>query len=231
MKGKKAKKGNLKARIWIVSTVIALMFSLGGYFIVNVLISDKGGKRERQIHMVTLLKPPPLPEIEELPPEPEIEEEVIEEELDMPNEDLLNDGEDMTDPGESLGLDADGVAGSDGFGLVSNKGGKALIGGDMGNSALLRKFAWYTQIIQDRIREHIQKQLDEEGGIPDGKLEATVRIVLDERGQIKAFKIIDSSGSPNMDTAINVALKQVDIDMPPPYDMPRSIKIKVSSKG
>jgi TonB family protein len=149
----------------------------------------------------------------------------------MPNEDMLNDGEEMTDPGESLGLDADGVAGSDGFGLVSNRGGRALIGGDTGNSALLRKYAWYTQIIQDRIREHLQKQLDDDGGIPDGNLEATVRIVLDEMGQIKAFKIVDSSGSNNMDNAINVALRQVDIDMPPPYDMPKSIKIKVSSKG
>jgi len=230
MKQKK-KKRNPKVQIWILSSVIAAIFVLGGFFIIKALVSDSGVKRERQIQMVTLMKPPPPPppEIEEQPPEPEVEEEIVEPE--EANDETLDDGEEMTDPGENLGLDADGVAGADGFGLVAKKGGRALIGSDMGNSALLRKFAWYTQMIQDQIQEKLRKQFDKDGGIPDGKLEATVKIVLSEKGRINAFKIVDSSGSSKLDSAINVALTQVDVDMAPPYDMPRSIKIKVSSKG
>jgi len=231
MMGEKNKKRNLKMRIWILSTVIASVFALGGFFIIRALISDSGVKRERQIQMVTLMKPPPPPppELEEQPPEPEVEEEIIE--PDEANDEMTDEGDEMTDPGDNLGLDADGVAGADGFGLVSKKGGRALIGEGMGNSAMLKKFAWYTQMIQDQIQANLRKQFDNEGGIPDGSLEATVKIVLNETGQVSAFKIVDSSGSHKLDSAINIALKKVDIDMPPPYDMPRSIKIKVSSKG
>lgn len=225
-------KRNPKVRIYILSTLIALIFALGGFFIIRSLISDDGSKRDRQIHMVTLMKPPPPPEIEEEPPpEPEIEEKILEPEPDEANEDTLNDAEELTDPGENLGLDTDGVAGSDPFGLIAKKGGMALIGGDMGNSALLKKYAWYTQMIQERIRENLQRELEKDGGIPDGNLEAVVRIVLDKMGRITSFMIVGSSGSHKMDNAINIALKQIDIETAPPDDMPRSLKIKVSSKG
>lgn len=230
--GEKNRKKNLKIRIWILSAAIAGIFLLGVFFIIRALVSDNGSRRERQIQMVTLMKPPPPPpppEIEEQPPEPEVEEKIVEPE--QANDESIDEGDEMTDPGENLGLDADGVAGADGFGLVAKKGGKALIGGDMGNSALLRKFAWYTRMIQAQIQDNLRKLFDKDGGLPDGTLEATVRIVLNDRGRINAFKIVDSSGNSRLDMAINKALKQVDIDMAPPYDMPRSIKIKVSSKG
>lgn len=227
----RTRKKNPRTRIWIMSTVIAFIFALGGFFIINALISGDDTKRERQIQMISLISPPPPPEIEETPPEPEVEEEIIEPEPEAASDEMLSEGEEMNDPGESLGLDMDASAGSDGFNLVSKKGGRALIGEGEGNSALLRKYAWYTRMIQDRIRENLRKELEKKGGIPDGSLEAVVRIILDEMGQIKAHKIVGSSGSSKMDDAIELALRGIDIDMPPPYDMPKSIKIKVSSKG
>jgi TonB family protein len=231
MTGKKKKIS--QAVIWLLSTVMALVFVGVGFFIIKALILDDGTKRKRQIQMVTLLKPPPPPEIEERPPEPEIKEkeEILEPEtLDLPDENS-NDSETSTEPGDNLGLDSEGVAGSDGFGLISKKGGIPLIGSDFGNSDLLRRFSWYTQMIQDQIREFIQKELEKEGGIPEGTLEATVRIVIDEEGKITAFNIVGSSGSHNMDSAISIAMKLVDMDRPPPEGMPRTLKIRVSSKG
>jgi TonB family protein len=231
MPGKK-KKRNPKVLIWLFSTIIILMLVSGGFFVIKLLISDDGSKRKRQIQMVTLLKPPPPPEIEEEPPEPEIkEEEILEPEPEETHNEISDEAEGDQEAGDELGLDAEGVAGSDGFGLIAKKGGAALIGGGSGNSGLLRKYAWYTQMIQERIRENLQKELDKEGGVPEGNLEATVRIVLDEEGRITSFKIVGSSGSHEMDNAIDTALKLVNVDEPPPDGMPRAIKVKVSSKG
>jgi TonB family protein len=231
MTGKK-KKNISRVLIWLFSTIIILILVAGGFFVIKALISDDGSKRKRQIQMVTLLKPPPPPEIEEEPPEPEIkEEEIVELEPEEVHEEISDGSEDASEAGDALGLDSDGVAGSDGFGLIAKKGGKALIGGDLGNSGLLKRFSWYTQIVQDQIREYLQKELEKEGGIPEGDLQAIVRIVLDEKGNITKFNIVGSSGSNKMDNAIETTMKLIAINEPPPNGMPKAIKIRVSSKG
>jgi TonB family protein len=232
MTGKK-KKNISKALIWLFSTIIILVFVGGCLFVIKILISDDGTKRKRQIQMVTLLKPPPPPKIEEKLPEPEIKEkeEILEPDPEEAHEEISDGSEDTSVAGDNLGLDSDGVAGSDGFGLIAKKGGKALIGGDLGNSGLLKQFSWYTQMVQDRIRQYLQKELEKNGGIPEGDLQAIVRIVLDEKGKITKFNIVGSSGSNKMDTAIKTALPLINIEEPPPNGMPKAIKIRVSSKG
>ena len=225
------KKNSTQRTIMLISTVVAVLLIVAGIFIVKSLISDDGNKRKRAVQMVTLMKPPPPPEIEEKPPEPEIKkEEILEPEPEETHEEMA-DSESDQEAGSDLGIDADGVAGSDGFGLVAKKGGKALIGGDSGNSSLLKRYAWYTQMLQDRIQERLQKELERTGGIPEGDHQATVRIVMDDDGNIITCQIVGSSGNHKMDTAINSAVKTATIDEPPPYEMPKAIKLKISSKG
>lgn len=229
MTGKKNK--SPQRTIILISTVVAVFIMVVGIFIVKVLISDDGSKRKRAVQMVTIMKPPPPPEIEETPPEPEIkEEEIIEPEPEENFEEMEDAGADQ-DAGSNLGLDADGVAGSDAFNLYANKGGRALIGGDDSNVGLLRRFAWYTQMLQDRIQERLRKELEGTGGIPEGEHQATVRIVMDDNGNIINCKIVGSSGSSKMDNAISSAVKTARIEDPPPYEMPKAIKLKISSKG
>ena len=225
------KKNSAQRTIIIVSTLVALVLMVAGVFIIKNLISDDGTKRKRQIQMVSLMKPPPPPKVEEIPPEPEIKEkeEIIEQEMEEVLEEIPDDSG-AEDSGPDLGLDADGVAGSDGFGLVAKKGGNSLIGGGSGGS-LLKRYAWYTRIIQDQIQERLQKELEGEGGIPKGEYEATVRVVLDDIGNIITCQIVGSSGSSKMDSAINKSVKNIRADEPPPFDMPRAIKLKISSKG
>ena len=225
------KKKSPQRTIALISTIVAILIVMAGVFVVRGLLSDDTSKKQRAVQMVTLMKPPPPPEIEEIPPEPEVaKEEILEPEPEDNFEEMNDDAGSDQDAG-NLGLDTEGVAGSDGFGLHANKGGRALIGGEEGNASLLRKFAWYTQLLQDRIQEMLRKELERSGGIPEGEHHATVRIVMDNTGNIVSCQIVGSSGSPNMDTAISSAVKTARIDEPPPYEMPKAIKLKISSKG
>ena len=220
--------------IGIVAVTVALLIVSSAFLFFKVLINDDGGKRKRKIQMVQLVKPPPPPKVKEKPPEPEIKkkEEIIEpekapEEPDEMEDEALDDGP-MDD---DLGLDADGSGGSDSFGLRAKKGGRSLIGGGMGKGSLLRKFAWYTGALQDAIRKKVNEYLEENGGIPGGDHKTLIHITLDERGVIVDFEIYGSSGNAKMDHAVGEALKLTRIDEPPPPGMPRSMRLKITSKG
>ncbi|MEA2084745.1 MAG: TonB C-terminal domain-containing protein [Thermodesulfobacteriota bacterium] len=195
----------------------------------KILLAEDSGKRERQIQMITLVKPPPPPEIEEEPPEPEEQEEKIEEpEPEAPAED---EAPDEPPPGEQLGLDADGSAGLDGFGLKAKKGGRALIGSDMNNAELMHKYAWYTRLIEELIRKKVQEVLDKDGGIPSGDYKTTIRIVLDAIGNIIDYSIYERSGMDRIDKAIEKVMRSTRVKESPPAGMPKAIRLRITSKG
>ena len=215
--------------IGLVSAGVVLVLICLSVFVLKILMTDEGQKRKRQIQMVRLLKPPPPPKIKEKPPEPEVKkEEIIEPEEEPPPEQTEDQSQDDTPAGDDLGLDAEGGAGSDGFGLVGKKGGRSLIGGGRGNNSLLRKYAWYTRFIE----EEISKRLARNGDIPSDKLKTLVRIVLDEVGTIVDYRIYGSSGDQQMDDAVMLALEQIGmISEPPPEGMPRVVRIEITSQG
>ena len=225
-----------KQRRFIVYASVGIAIVLIGIstIIVNALISDDGNKRQKQIQMVTLLTPPPPPKIQEKPPEPEVKEEEEIEEPEMeeaepePTEETASD---EPPPGENLGLDADGVSGSDGFGLQAKKGARRLIGGSGGDDSIMRRYAWYTRILQEDLRKKVNKYLEENGGVPDSDAKAVVQIELDDSGQILNVSLKGSSGNEIVDKAIQESLKIAKISEPPPLGMPRILKLKISARG
>lgn len=224
------KKRSPRIMIGLVSAGVVLVLICLSVFVLKILMTDEGQKRKRQIQMVRLMKPPPPPKIKEKPPEPEVKkEEIIEpEEEEPPPEQTEDQSQDDTPAGDDLGLDAEGGAGSDGFGLVGKKGGRSLIGGGWGNNSLLRKYSWYIRFIE----EEISKRLARNGGIPSDKLKTLVRIVLDEVGTIVDYRIYASSGNQQMDDAVMLALEQTEmINEPPPEGMPRVVRIEITSPG
>jgi len=223
----KKKPSALKIRV--IAAVITLVFLTGGFLIIKALISDDNKKKRRHVQMVTLLKPPPPPVIKEKPPEPEKKEEKIKE--PEPEEAPEEADADDRPTDDNLGVDADGGAGSDDFGLVGKKGGRSIIGGDLSRNALLRRYAWYYQIVEKEIRKKVNGLMDQEGGIPDGNLKAVVELYLDDRGKVLNFSIPGSSGVKKMDDAVTRALGKMQISEPPPADMPKGIRIIVSAKG
>jgi outer membrane biosynthesis protein TonB len=228
------KKGSPKKTIWIASALVAALVLAAGAFGLKTLLTDDGTKRKRQVQMVMILKPPPPPppppEIKEEPKEPEVKEEI--KEPDEPDQ-MEDQAQDDTPVGEELGLDADGSAGSDAFGLKAKKGGRALIGGGLGANALMRQYAWYVQIVQDEIRKKVRERLDRNGGIPEGALKTYVKIVLDGRGAILKYDVYGPSGNKEMDDAVTAALSTIPrVSEPLPAGMDKaSMKIKITSKG
>ncbi len=224
------KKKNFKP-IWLAYTAVVLVFLSFGIWMLKALLFSEV-KPGRKMTMITLVKPPPPPPPpEEKPPPPEIEEE---EELIEPEPEVqesLDDSSDEPPPGENLGVDAEGGAGGDSFGLVGKKGGRSLIGGGLGGAALLQKYAWYTRILQEQIRDEMRRLLEEAGGMPDGSHKAKVRIVLDETGRVIDFRILDSSGIERVDQALLEALPGIELSEPPPPDMPLTMDLRVSAKG
>jgi protein TonB len=213
----------------VVGAVVTVVLVSAVVMLYRFMASDDGKKRARNPLPVTLLKPPPPPKIKEKPPEPEIKkkEEVVEQKPEEKPEEQKQEP-DEPPPTDRLGLDADGTAGSDGFGLAANKGGRALIGG--GGGSLLAKYAFYTNGLQEEIRKRLREHLEANGGIPQGDLKTVVKITLDEQGKVASFDITGSSGNHQMDEAVAKVIRLSQAG-PPPEGMPRSMKLQIASKG
>jgi TonB family protein len=240
----KKRKKRSNTAVWIVSFVIVGIITGVGVFLARIIISEDGGKMKRQIHTISLLKPPPVtPKIPEKIPEniPEHEirkENVMEHNIEGPRiegakpDDTQDQSQNKNPPGQDLGVDAEGTAGSDGFGLVGRKGGRALIGGGGGGSgSLTGQYAWYTHIVQEEIKKTVRERLEKIGGIPKGKLQIVVKIELNQQGKIIQCSIDGSSGNEAADQAVKDALTMVRVSEPPPDGMPRAMKLRISSQG
>jgi TonB family protein len=114
---------------------------------------------------------------------------------------------------------------------VTTLGGGGGGGGGFDSAGLLRKYAWYNQRVQEDLRKVVRKRLDEGKGIPKGKLEAIIEIVMDDRGTIMEHRIVRSSGNQVMDDAVKESLRYAKISEPPPAGIPKKMSIKISSQG
>ncbi len=225
-----------KKKFLVVGTacLIFIFLLVSAAFVLKGLMGKDDGKRRRQIQRVTLVKPPPPPKIKEQPPEPEIKkkEEIVEPEPEEQPEDDMDDAmEDDGPTGEELGLDADGTGAGDSFGLAAKKGYRSLIGGSGGSKSLMRRYAWYTRILQDEVREKVNKYLEDKKDIPSGKHKMFIWVRLDEKGNLQLESISKSSGNVLVDTAVEQAISGFRVSEAPPGEMPKKIKVKVTFKS
>lgn len=223
--------------------VVVLCLLAGG--LVYLVMNDKGGGKKTFVAKVDLVKPNvpdrPPPPPKEKPPEPEIQKkEAIVTPADVSQAQASAAKGDNKPAAEGpLGVQGDGSAGSDGFGLAARgRGGKDVttvgtgygIGGE-DQAALLRKYGSYGRLIQDELTRAVRKRLDENGGIPKGKLECVVQIEIDEGGGIKECRITRPSGNSTMDQALKESSGHVKISEAPPQGMRKRISIRVTSQG
>jgi periplasmic protein TonB len=246
MTNKGKRKSSSKSTLIVTGIVVFLFIVLVTGF-VYLISTDKGSSGKKVfVATVDLVKPnvPDKPPPKEKPPEPDVQKKeslAVPQTFAGPQAAPGPKGDDKPAPTGPLGLDAEGGAGSDGFGLAGRKGqGKDIVtlgkgggggGLDSEQAALMRKFASYNYIIQETMRKAVRKYLDENGGIPRGKLEVIVHIVLDSKGSITEHQIVGSSGNHSMDKAVKESIKFVKISEPPPQGIPRSMRIRISSQG
>lgn len=202
----------------IAGTAIVVVVTVLLIWAVRNLMQDKPEQPKRQVaQVVKLIRPPPPPPEPPPPPPPE---EKIEEPL--PQETPEETPPDESAPAEQLGIDAEGTAGSDGFGLAARKGGRDLLGS--GGAV----FGWYTSMLKDSI----QDILSEDERVRRGAYQVTVRVWLTHDGNVERIKLASTSGNPELDAAIEKALgKMSRVREAPPIEMPQPVTLRIVSRS
>lgn len=208
-------------RVYIPRIIGGLLAALAIFYVVKIIvgfIDTKPAKNEKKIQPITLMKPPPPPPPPpkvEKPPEPEIKEKIEE-----PDPEPVPDAPQDETPARDLGLDAEGTAGSDGFGLAARKGGTGLFGGGS-------PFNWYGGLIKNQMLNLLsdQEELRRTG------FNAIVKVWVKPDGSIDRFELSRGSNNPRIDEIISRTLnKLTKISEPPPPGMEQPVKLKINSR-
>ena len=180
-------------------------------------MSGSGAPPEPLVQQISIVLPPPPP------PPPKMEEPEPEEvELETPEQEPVADDASEELPGEELGLDADGVAGSDAFGLKARKGGRGLLGGG-------DRYAWYAGVLQRELQSLLSND-DEIRGL--GDYAVIVSISLTPDGYVDETRLLSGSNNPKLDEALRKALSSgVRFSQEPPQDLPQPIRLRISSRS
>jgi periplasmic protein TonB len=218
---------NKHLRVYLPRIIGGLIFIVAIAYVVKIIgrfIDEQPVKHEKKIQPVTILKPPPPPppppKVEKLP-EPEVEKKIEELEQAEPEPEPLPDVPDQK-PEADTGLDAEGTAGSDAFGLVGRKGGRGLLGGGGGSPYL-----WYAGTIKGSL-EDIFSGHDE---LRKKKYSAVVKIWLSPDGSVTRYELARGSNDPDIDELLNKLLAEFrKANEAPPVGMPQPVKLKISTR-
>lgn len=200
----------------VVGGLVGLALVAALIWFIYSSVTSKDEKSKREVQVVQVIRPPPPPPDEPPPPPPE---EKIEEPIEEPPpEDAPTD---EPAPSEQLGLDADGTAGGDAFGLAARKGGRDLAGS--GGAA----FAWYTGMLRDRLLD----RLTDDERVRAKRFAVVVSVWVAPDGTIREAKLASSSGNRDVDAAIVGALGTLGrLRDVPPLEMPQPINLRVVSR-
>lgn len=205
--------------------VLTLLIAVFVFFVKDLF--QKPAQSKRQIQQVTILQPPPPPppppEIK--PPEPEIKEEkIVEPEPEKEPDKAPEESE--AEPSEQLGIDGEGGAGSDGFGLAARKGGHSLLGGSPGSTIL-----WYGGQIKRGLEDELQNLLADSEARKAG-YSVVLAIWVGTDGRVSRAELSGGSGKSEVDQAIKNALPKLRLGLlkPPPENMPQPVRVRITSR-
>lgn len=189
----------------------ACLLAIGIVYLIKEWLGSDPGTPPPRLQQVTLIvPPPPPPKIEEPPPEPEIREPV-----DVPEPQAQ---EPEAPASADLGVDADGSAGGDGFGLRAKKGGRDLLDGG--------PFGWYSGIV----RADFRALLNEDKRLRRARYSAVLGVWLAADGRVERVEIIDPTGDRKLDETLRLVVVGIGrVSEPPPPEMPQPVRLRVSS--
>ncbi len=198
--------------------LLVLLLIVALVWFIRDFMSHKNQKSERVVQNITVIRPPPPPPPPDEPPPPPPPEKI---EQQVPQDQPDPSHDDAPPPSESLGLDAEGTAGDDAFGLAAHKGGSDLVGGTGG-----AVFAWYT----NKLKEAIVERLSAEPRLRGKKYNIQLRIWLEPDGRIKSMQLIGSSGDKEIDKAISTDVSGIGrFGEAPPLELPQPITWQLNS--
>jgi len=192
---------------WLARTAAALaaLGFLVGLGATVVSLIGKTAAHKPGVQQIALIKqpPPPPPKPPEKPPEPpKVREEVKVDQPrpDVPKPDEPKQADDKPASDKPLALDADGSAGSDGFGLGANKGGTALLATGGGGNA-----RYFTGLLQRNFFEALARNRK----APLSEFSVVVSVWLGDDGRVQRTEIVNGSGSDQIDTLIQSTLAEM----------------------
>ena len=200
----------------LAGAAFAVMLILGFMWFVHTMMNAKTGKTTRAVQVVQVIRPPPPPPPDQPPPPPpEKTQEVLPKDVPDPTPEQQPDQA----PDQPLGVDADGSAGGDAFGLAARRGGSDLIGGT-GTAP----FAWYTNRMRDTIKDHLAAA----PCTKSAKGSLSTRVLVGGDGRVKEIKLITSTGNARVDECVDKVLASItNIGDAPPVGMPEEVNLKV----
>jgi protein TonB len=173
---------------------------------------------KKTVQQVTIIKPPPPPDTPPPPPPPP-EEKV---EVDEPEPEPEVADNDEPPVGDQLGLDADGAAGGDAFGLLARKGGRDLLAGG-GNG----RYALYSGVLKG----DLVRKLSEIRDIRKDRYNVSVRLWLAPDGRVERYTLVGTTGKPDLDRDLRAALDSLDrVSERPPDGLPQPVRLRIVSR-
>lgn len=211
----------------IVLIGVAVWFSLG---------SKSEPKRKAPVSVVNIMPPlpppPPLPTPvptpppQEVPPPPDTKQPEFQAEEKPDNAPKDEPKAAVPDEPAPLGSNIQGD-GSDGFGLTGRGGGGMIGGTGKGKGGGNTKWGWYGGQVQSRVTDALSKHRNTKSA----SLSIKVRIWADSTGRITRATLANSTGDRTVDQAIqNEVLTGLQLQEPPPADMPMPIVMRISAK-
>lgn len=209
----------------IIGIVLSVAVGVAVYFMKDLF--QKGPQTKRVVQQISVVQPPPPPPPppEQKPPEPVVKEEKIEEpEPEQEPEPAPEQAE--APPGEQLGVEGDGGAGSDAFGLQARQGGRSLLGGTPGSV-----IQWYGGQVKQGLDSELQALL-EDTQARKTSYAVMLNVWIGADGRLSRAELVGSSGKPEVDQAIRAALSKLRLALqkPPPDNMPQPVKIRLTSR-
>jgi protein TonB len=201
----------------LLGALAGILLLLGFIQLVHVMMGAKKGKTMRQVQIVQIIRPPPPPPDQPPPPPPEKTD------VQLPKDEPEPVPDNTPAPADQpLGIDAEGSAGGDAFGLAARRGGSDLVGGT--GSA---PFAWYTNRITEAIRDKL-------ASVPCAKAakgSLTIHLLMDPDGHFKQVQLASTTGNRQVDQCIDDALVSMPrMNDPLPPGMPEQVNIKIIAR-
>ncbi len=213
-----------------VAAGLALVFLAGLAWWIASVIGQPEGPRKPAVQQVAILRqqpPPPPPKPPERPPDPpKVQEEVkINEPTPEPVPDKPADPAPAAQP---LGLDADGSAGSDGFGLAANKGGRDITtigGGSVGGGGGSGRY--FTGLLQRNFFETLARNRR----APVDEFSVVVRVWIGDDGRVQRARIVEGSGNAELDQLIESTLSEMSpLREVPPVNL-RQVQLRLNRRA
>jgi protein TonB len=195
--------------------LFALLLIAGFVWFVRAMMHSTTGNQSRVVQTIQVIRPPPPPPPDQPPPPPPEKTE-----QPLPKDEPEPAPDNTPAPADQpLGLDAEGAAGGDSFGLAARRGGSDLVGGT--GSA---PFAYYTNRIADAVREHLSSTSCTKAA----KGSLSISLLLDPDGKFKQVQLATTTGNRQVDQCIDAALASMrGISDPAPPGMPEKVILRI----